>query len=89
MSDNIQVHISVKPIASGDKGPQVIFGFTHAAFSQAVFLDAPQDALDAVKVADALYKGYLEAAGTAVKEWHDYTTGPVAEPEKNVADKSE
>lgn len=70
MSD-IQVHMMPKPIADGDTGPQVVIGFTNEKFSHAVYLDAPQNAADAVQVADAFYKGYLEAAGAAVKAWID------------------
>jgi hypothetical protein len=67
---DIQIHIGPKPTAEGDKGPQIIIGFTSESFSQAVFLDAPSDPQDAVKAADALYKGYLDACATAVKEWN-------------------
>ena len=70
-SDDIQFHMSEKPIVDGDKAPKIIFGFANYAFSQAVFIDAPQDAGKAVQVADALYKGYLEACGAAVKAWKE------------------
>lgn len=68
---NVEIHIGPKPIADGDKGPQIIIGFTSESFSQAVFLDAPKDPQDAVKAADALYKGYLEACGFAVQHWNE------------------
>lgn len=69
--DEIQLHIMAKPIEAHDVVPQVIIGFTSAGFSQAVYLNAPMDPADAVRTADALYKGFLEAAGAAVKEWND------------------
>ena len=84
MSDvtQVQFHISPKPIGPGDTGPQVILGFSSVAFSQAVFLDAPVNAGDAVQVADALYKGFLESAGAAVKAWKDAQENTV----KGIAD---
>lgn len=81
MNHEIQLHISEKPIADGDTGPQVVFGFTHPAFSQAVFLDAPMNAGDAVQAADALYKGFLEAAGAAVKAWKEAHGADAKDPE--------
>lgn len=66
---SMNLHLSEKPIAEGDTGPQIIFGFTSEQFSQAVYLDASLNAADAVQAADALYKGYLEACGAAVKAW--------------------
>ena len=71
MDNSIQVHIAAKPIMDGDQGPQVVFGFTHLNFSQAVYLAAPMSPPDAVRAADAFYKGYLEACAAAVKEWTD------------------
>ena len=66
----IQTHIGPKPIAEGDTGPQFMIGFTSEQFSQCVFLDAPVDPQNAVKIADAFYKGILEACGAAVTEWN-------------------
>lgn len=75
MSIDVQFHISEKPIVDGDKGPKIIFGFSSHAFSQAVFIDAPEDAGTAVQAADALYKGFLEACGAAVKAWKEKHDG--------------
>ena len=71
MEIGTQVHIGAKPIQDGDAGPQIIFGFTSANFSHAVYLDAPMDPADAVRAADAFYKGFLEAAGASVKAWNE------------------
>lgn len=70
---DIQIHLGPKPQNADDSGPQVIIGFTSEQFSQAVFLDVSQDPQEAVKVADALYHGYLKAAGEAVKTWKETT----------------
>lgn len=70
-SEVIQLHIMAKPIEAHDVAPQIIIGFTSAGFSQAVYLNAPLDPADAVRTADAMYKGVLEAAGAAVKEWNN------------------
>jgi len=69
MSEDVQVHISEKPYVEGDNGPQVIFGFTHKSFSQAVFLDAPIEPAEAMRIADTMYEAFLKACGAAVKDW--------------------
>lgn len=71
MSEGIQIHISEKPVAEGDKGPQIIIGYSNSQFSQAVFLDAPTDPKDAVRFADALYQSILTACGNATKAWNE------------------
>ena len=69
--NDIQVHISEKPYQDGDKGPQVIFGFTNPAFSQAVYLDAAIEPAEAVRQADQIHEAYLRACGAAVKAWKE------------------
>lgn len=63
MSD-VQITISAHPSADS---PHIIFGFSSPEFSQCVYLPVPSDPTKAVQVADMLYKGYLDAAGEAVK----------------------
>ena len=69
MDNTIQFSISEKPHWPGDTGPQIIIGFHNASFSQAVYLDVPKDPQDCVKVADAFYKGFIEACAVSTKEW--------------------
>ena len=72
---NVQTHIGAKPIGDDDTGPQFMIGFTSEHFSQCVFLDVPADPKDAVIMADAFYKGILEACSVAHKEWNSNKDG--------------
>lgn len=70
---NIEVHITANPDQNADK-PTIVFGFAGEGFSQAVILTAPEDPTEAVKNADVIYKAYIDACGTAVKEWKNAHT---------------
>lgn len=69
MSNKIQVHIEPKQIIEGDTGPQIIIGFSHPSFSQAIYMDAPFEPADAMLLADQVHEGILRAAGAAVSVW--------------------